>query len=76
VAGFANLHGEIALNGLAIVSPAQVWAAGGYQGILTGLWNGTSWQRVATPAPGKAASLLDAMTTVPGSSELIAVGYQ
>jgi hypothetical protein len=76
VAGFANLHGEIALNGLAIVSPAQSWVAGGYQGILTGRWDGTSWQRVPTPAPGKAANLLEAITTVPGSNELIAVGYQ
>jgi hypothetical protein len=31
---------------------------------------------VATPAPGKAANLLEAITTVPGGNELIAVGYQ
>ena len=76
VTGFGNLHGEIALNGLAIVSPTQVWAAGGYQGIMTGRWDGTRWQRVATPAPGTAANLLEAITTVPGGQELIAVGYQ
>lgn len=76
VTGFGNLHGEIAIEGLAIVSPTQVWEAGGYQGIMTGLWNGTRWRRVATPAPGKAANLLEAITTVPGGNELIAVGYQ
>jgi hypothetical protein len=76
VAGFGDLRGEIALLGLAIVSPDQVWAAGGYQGIMTGRWDGTRWRRVPTPAPGRAANLLEAITTVPGGNELIAVGYQ
>jgi hypothetical protein len=76
VAGFGPLGGEIALNGLAIVSATQVWVAGGYGGIKTGVWNGTRWRFVATPAPGKAANLLEAITAVPGGNELIAVGYQ
>lgn len=76
VAGFGNLRNEIALNGLAIVSPAQVWVVGGYGGIMTGRWDGTRWRFVATPAPGKAANLLEGVTTVPGGNELIAVGYQ
>lgn len=76
VTAFAGLQGGAMLNGLAIVSPAEVWFAGGHDGAVTGRWDGTRWQLVPTPESGKVVSLLEAITTVPGGHELIAVGYQ
>lgn len=69
------------LNAVAALAPNDVWAVGGYNiaGSLLPLiehWDGTSWKVVASPAlPDVTQSMLVALTRIPGTNQLWAVGY-
>jgi hypothetical protein len=75
--GAADINNE--LNGVAKVSPSDVWAVG-FSGGNTGQtlvehWNGSSWAIVPSPDPGGAAasSALNAVTAV-SATNIWAVG--
>lgn len=65
------------LNGVATASPSNAWAVGDYytganRQSLLGTprplilhWDGTSWQRQASPHPGSSSATLAAVTTIP-----------
>jgi hypothetical protein len=68
------------LNAVAMVSASDAWAVGysysanGVTQALIEQWNGTSWSVVSSPNAGSAANYLYALTAVPGTSTLWAVG--
>ena len=67
-------------NGVAALGPDRAWAVG-YSHVVRGpvyntlieQWNGTTWEIVASPAPGE-VSLLNAVARVPGTAQTWAVG--
>ena len=67
--------------GMAAVAANDVWAVGKDLSSDIGLplierWNGASWQVVANPAlPGVSDSALNAVTRIPGTAHLWAIGY-
>jgi hypothetical protein len=67
------------LAGAAVVSSNDVWAVGesdnssGIPATLIEHWDGTSWNIVASPAPGS-ASLLSGASADPASGQAWAVG--
>jgi hypothetical protein len=68
-------------NGVAAQSANSVWAAGYFNGLgfspqpLIERWDGSAWRVVSTPMPGGAtAAIFDALSAVPGSNQLWAVG--
>ena len=68
------------LFGVAVVSANDIWAVGESQNATSGTpstlieqWNGTSWNIVASPSPGSAASLRGAAAD-PTSGQAWAVG--
>jgi hypothetical protein len=75
-----RLSGNSHLNGVAVVSPDDVWAVGVHAGIgalggptLTEHWNGKQWRVVPSPSVGK--SELFAVSAV-GPGNVWAVGIQ
>ena len=67
--------GDNYLLGVAIASPADVWAVGLHDvQTLTEHWNGTAWSVVASPNTGPDANSLRAVTVV-SASDVWAVGY-
>lgn len=69
------------LNGVAIVSPGNIWAVGGaanassVTGTLTEHWNGHRWRVVPSPSiAGASQSYLSAVAAVPRSNQLWATG--
>jgi hypothetical protein len=68
--------GGYTLTGLAVINPRQVWGVGGYTATLSEEWNGTTWTTVPTPDPGTMDNQLSAVTAIPGTDRLVAVGYQ
>lgn len=67
------------LYGVAAVSANNIWAVGDYttpdivEQTLIEHWDGNAWSVVSSPNVGQ-GSMLDAVTSVPGTSELWAVG--
>src|SRR5207248_7258711 len=70
-----------ALPSVAALAANNVWAVGYYTNgevpILTLIehWDGTSWSVVPSPNPSSAADYLTAVTRVPHTSQLWAVGF-
>lgn len=69
------------LNGVAVVSPSNIWAVGAstnatpVTGTLTEHWNGHRWRIVRSPGiAGASQSYFAAVTAVPGTSQLWATG--
>lgn len=68
-------------RGVAATSASDIWAVGqqdtGHQSfqVLIEHWNGTQWSITASPNPGPIPNLLQAVTRVPGTNRLWAVGY-
>jgi hypothetical protein len=69
------------LNGVAAVSPQDVWAVGVEYSIVSSLqqamvehWNGTQWSTVSTPIPGQTNSGFNAVTAQSARS-VWAAGY-
>ena len=68
------------LKGIVTVSATSAWAVGSYNNqqsipqTLAEHWNGTAWSVVSSPDPGSSVNGLFAVTRVPGSSHLWAVG--
>jgi len=68
---------------VAVVSPANIWALG-----MTGpfqyapkypalyRWNGTTWAKLTTPLDNQKGVILEAITNVPGTNRVYAVGRQ
>lgn len=73
-ASFSSLKGVVA------ISATDAWTVGSYnnpQGVPQTLiehWNGTAWHLVSSPNPGSSVNGLFAVTHVPGSNQLWAVG--
>ncbi len=70
------------LDGVAALSAKNVWAVGSYylqnQGPARTLiehWDGTSWSIVPSPNVGTSDNALKAITRIPGTSQLWAVGF-
>jgi hypothetical protein len=62
------------LYGVSAISATDVWAVGGdATGTLTEHWDGQQWRVVPSPNPAGSAGL-DAVTAVPGSGQVWAVG--
>src|SRR6266542_2533739 len=77
--------GGAGLNAVVVVSPDEVWAVGGqgafnaegnFPRTLAERWDGSSWTAVPTPNPGGEGMELSAVTRVPGTDHLWAVGVQ
>ncbi|HEV2374747.1 MAG TPA: hypothetical protein VGS19_21615 [Streptosporangiaceae bacterium] len=68
--------GQEELPGLVTVGTDQAWAVGGFEGTLTEHWAGHRWVKVPSPDPGSFANFLSAVTAVPRTGQLLAVGYQ
>ncbi len=75
--------GGAGLNAVVVVSPDEVWAVGGqgafnaegnFPRTLAERWDGSSWTAVPTPSPGGEGMELSAVTRVPGTDHLWAVG--
>lgn len=67
------------LQGVTALSPSDVWAVGASadsvsRQTLIEHWDGTSWSVVASPNPDLKSNELEAITSVPGTSQLWAVG--
>jgi hypothetical protein len=69
------------LSSVVALSATDVWAVGSFSGAdgverpLIERWDGTAWHVVASPAPpGSGRSVLSAITRVPGTKQLWAVG--
>lgn len=70
------------LDGIAAVSTNELWAVGSYDTnshnhsqALIEQWNGSSWSVVPSPVPvHKDSNYLDAIATIPGTSQVWAVG--
>ena len=65
--------------GVAAASPADIWAVGEYHSgstaeTLIEHYNGTAWSQVASPSPGLAANVLNAVA-FDGAGGIDAVGY-
>ena len=67
------LQNPAELRGVAAISPDVAWAVGtlDFTHPLLLRWDGTAWRLVAPPT---SAGYLEAITRVPGSHELWAVG--
>jgi hypothetical protein len=69
------------LNGVAAVSPTNVWAVGFHTAAngafltLIEHWNGTVWSVTASPSPNSTANILNGVAAT-GPSDVWAVGYQ
>ncbi len=66
-------------HGVAAISADDVWAVGqtdngGLSKTLAGHWDGSSWSVVPSPSVPNQHNLLKAVTAVPGSNEVWAVG--
>ena len=68
-------YNAISNNGLAAISPSDVWAVGAYGQTNAGpdqtlalQWNGTSWSQVTTPNIGVGNDDLWGVATVPGAT--------
>lgn len=77
-----NVGDEDTLRGVAPAADGAVTAVGYFQSTTTGTlrtlaerWNGTSWVVRPTPNVGGADNLLRAVSTIPGSSDVWAVGF-
>jgi hypothetical protein len=75
--------GDEALEGLVARGPDDVWAVGGQGPIdpsgslprtLIERWEGESWEVVPSPNPGQGSEELSAITAVPRSEQMWAVG--
>lgn len=68
--------GDNALHGISAFSPSNMWAVGvgGSGQTLTLHWNGGLWSIVTSPVAGS-YSQLESVSTIPGTSEAMAVGY-
>ncbi|HEX8065649.1 MAG TPA: hypothetical protein VF520_03880 [Thermoleophilaceae bacterium] len=73
---------EDTLRGVVGTSGGGMTAVGTYQDVTTGAlrtlaerWNGTSWAVRPTPNVGAADNLLRAVSTIPGSPDVWAVGF-
>jgi hypothetical protein len=71
----ANPASSDVLNSVAAFSNHDVWAVGQGPGPLVEHWNGTSWRVVPNPLSGS-GNTLNAVTTIPGTHEVWAVGSQ
>jgi len=68
------------LNGIAALSPTDIWAVG-YSGQGNGVvtliehWNGSAWNIVDSPNPGTSGNYLQGASTVYDNSTVWVVGY-
>ncbi|HJT57119.1 MAG TPA: hypothetical protein VJ761_11540 [Ktedonobacteraceae bacterium] len=70
------------LNSVIALSATDVWAVGSYDnGIespgftLVEHWDGTQWSLVSSPSPAPNNNVLLSVSSVPGTSNLVAAGY-
>lgn len=69
------------LSEVIALSAKNVWAVGTYQNsfapsqTLIEHWDGGSWNIVSSPSPGSNGNLLTAISRVPGTTQLWAVGF-
>jgi hypothetical protein len=67
------------LQSITALSTNNVWATGTFIGptgykALVEHWNGHTWQQVQAPNPGTFINILNSITTIPGTNQLLAVG--
>jgi hypothetical protein len=72
---------EITIKGVTAIANNNAWAVGSYRDSNSGnvntlilRWNGTNWQKVASPNPNSFRNGLNAVTAV-SASDIWAVGY-
>ncbi|HLH61238.1 MAG TPA: hypothetical protein VKV20_06090 [Ktedonobacteraceae bacterium] len=70
------------LNSIIALSATNVWAVGSYDnGIespgytLVEHWDGTQWSIVSSPSPASNNNVLLSLSSIPGTSNLLAAGY-
>lgn len=69
------------LRGIAAISASNIWAVGqwdtGHQSfqVLIEHWNGSTWSITSSPNAGSIPNVLEAVTQVPATSNVWAVGY-
>ena len=69
-----NMNGS--LNAVSVQSPNDAWAVGeGQNNTLIIHWNGTTWNVVPSPNPGPLATVFNAVTGVPRTTQAWTVGY-
>ena len=70
------------LDAVQAISSKNIWAVGNYltagshsiDQTLVERWNGTNWQVVSSPNPGTGGDILHAITRIPGTIKMWAVG--
>jgi len=76
-----NPHSTI-LTSITALSANNIWAVGtstSFNGLytfkaLTEHWDGHTWHYVPSPNPGTGSDILDSVTSIPGTNQLLAVG--
>src|SRR6266566_1369549 len=62
--------------GVTVISSYNIWAVGfDYPHTLIEHWNGSQWSIVSSPDGGPKENLLLGVTSVPGTKQVLAVGY-